>query len=388
MRGRLLAVALCIAAGQALAGGSVPPGIVQSGTVTVGNCAQFSASGVVIDAGGTCGAGTSGVSQATGTASQILINGNASAHTGPITITLPSGVVLGTPGSSAGSLGLAGGTSGTITINTPLVAGTPTLTLPTVTGTLLDSANNLSDLGSISTALANLGILSGGTTAVGTSGATLPLLNGTNTWSGVQSFNSGDLVLSGATSGTLTITAAAIAGTNTLTFPAGTTDFSATGGTNQVVKQSSAGGAFTVGTLACANLSDGQTGCSTAIGTGGATIPLLSGNNTFSGITKWTGSLIVPMRVITAAGAVTISASTDYFLCINKTVGEVTTVNLPSSPATGLTFLIKDCKGDSAANPITVTPAAGTIDGSSTFVINQPRQSSAVTYDGTQWEVN
>jgi hypothetical protein len=66
----------------------------------------------------------------------------------------------------------------------------------------------------------------------------------------------GQLTLAGATSGAITLKTAAIAGSNTLTLPAGTTDFSATGGTSQVVKQTSAGGAFTVAQLATSDLSD------------------------------------------------------------------------------------------------------------------------------------
>src|SRR5580700_9796157 len=45
---------------------------------------------------------------------------------------------------------------------------------------------------------------------------------GTNTWSAVQSINSGDLSLKGATSGTITLNAAATAGSNTMTIPANT----------------------------------------------------------------------------------------------------------------------------------------------------------------------
>lgn len=101
------------------------------------------------------------------------------------------------------------------------------------------------------------------TVNTGTSGATIPLLNGANTWSGVQSINSGDLALKGASSGTITLTAAATAGANTLTLPAGTTDFSGTGGTSQVVKQTSVGGALTVARLACADLSNASASCST-----------------------------------------------------------------------------------------------------------------------------
>lgn len=64
------------------------------------------------------------------------------------------------------------------------------------------------------------------------------------------------LQLNGSTSGVLSLAAPATAGTNTITFPAGTTDFSSTGGTSQVVQQATSGGALTVGQLATTNLSD------------------------------------------------------------------------------------------------------------------------------------
>lgn len=64
------------------------------------------------------------------------------------------------------------------------------------------------------------------------------------------------LVVPGTTSGTLTLAVPAAAGTNTLKFPAGSTDFTATGGAGQVVRQSSAGAALTVSTLASTDLSD------------------------------------------------------------------------------------------------------------------------------------
>lgn len=68
------------------------------------------------------------------------------------------------------------------------------------------------------------------------------------------------IALSGSTSGSVTLAVPAIAGSNTLTLPAGTTNFSSTGGTSQVVKQTTSGGAFTVAQLAASDLSNGTSG--------------------------------------------------------------------------------------------------------------------------------
>ena len=111
---------------------------------------------------------------------------------------------------------------------------------------------------------------------------------------------------------------------------------------------------------------------------------LIAATPSYNGLTL-TGYIRVPMRVVTASGAITVSATTDYFICVNKTTGAATAVNLPASPATGQTYLIKDCKGDAATNAITVTPAAGNVDGAATYVINTNRASVAVTYTGAEW---
>ncbi len=91
-------------------------------------------------------------------------------------------------------------------------------------------------------------------TSTATTNSTLPAgthtlagLDVAQTWTAIQQFNANQLTIAGTT-GLLTINCAATCGTNTLTFPAGTTDFSATGGASQVVKQTSSGGAFTVAT--------------------------------------------------------------------------------------------------------------------------------------------
>lgn len=68
------------------------------------------------------------------------------------------------------------------------------------------------------------------------------------------------LTFYGSKSGSLLFAVPASAGTGSqITWPAGTVDFSATGGTSYFVKQSSAGAAFTVGQPTFADLSDGTT---------------------------------------------------------------------------------------------------------------------------------
>src|SRR5581483_3726540 len=90
----------------------------------------------------------------------------------------------------------------------------------------------------------------------------------------VTGVNGGSVDLPGANSGSLKIKPAANAGSNSvLTLPGGTTDFSATGGTSQVVKQTSPGSPFTVGTMGCADLSDASSGCSAPAGSGSGSVP-------------------------------------------------------------------------------------------------------------------
>lgn len=119
---------------------------------------------------------------------------------------------------------------------------------------------------------------------------TIGCLGQNNTWTGIQTHNSGKLALAGATSGTITVNAAAVAGSNTITLPAGTTDFSATGGTSQVVKQTSSGGAFTVAQLAVSDLSTATYGS-------GTTIPLSTNWTTWSpGFTGFSANPTVVAR--------------------------------------------------------------------------------------------
>lgn len=103
------------------------------------------------------------------------------------------------------------------------------------------------------------------------------------------------------------------------------------------------------------------------------------------GVLTASAAQVNKIRTVTSAGAVTVSATTDYIIEINKSSGAATTVNLPSSPATGLTFIIKDGKFDAATNNITLTPASGNIDNAASYIMNRNGQSATIAYNGTQW---
>lgn len=62
-------------------------------------------------------------------------------------------------------------------------------------------------------------------------------------------------------------------------------------------------------------------------------------------------------------------------------------VTLPVG-VTGQVFYLKDGLGlASPATPITITPAAGTIDGAATAIINAPYGALTLVYSGTEWKI-
>ena len=62
-------------------------------------------------------------------------------------------------------------------------------------------------------------------------------------------------------------------------------------------------------------------------------------------------------------------------------------VNLPAG-TTGQVFYIKDGLGlASPANPITITPLAGTVDGAAAATINAPYGALTLVYSGVEWKI-
>ena len=125
----------------------------------------------------------------------------------------------------------------------------------------------------------------------------------------------------------------------------------------------------------------------------GAQVPLLNATpNTWTGTNTWQGSLAVPIRVVTASGAVTVSFSTDYMIVMKKGTPAATTINY-TCPGAGAVFVVKDGLGDDATHNITLAPGSGTVDGASSVAMlgstaaTPPYQSMAVTCDasGNSW---
>lgn len=127
-------------------------------------------------------------------------------------------------------------------------------------------------------------------------------------------------------------------------------------------------------------------------------------NNSLS-IKAGTGITVTP---ITNTGATTITISASGAQIVNVrtaiatpvavvTTDDVVSVEVPGPVAvavnlpvgvTGQIFNIKDGLGLAApATPITITPAAGTIDGSATATIDAPYGSLTLVYSGVEWKL-
>ena len=227
--------------GQLLVGNTSSP----PSWVTAGTTGQFLA-------------GATGASPSWTTISSSLVSSFSAGTTGFTPSSATTGAIT-----LAGTLGVANGGTG-------LTTGYSNGFLPIGNGTgftmagLIAGTNTIITNGAGSITIAT----TGSTTACGGGSVAGYVLtdNGSNgcTSNPKLTFTSNTLTIGGATSGGVGFKVPAVAGSNTVTWPAGTTDFSATGGTSQVIKQTGAGAAFTVARLSCTDLSDSSSGCSGA----------------------------------------------------------------------------------------------------------------------------
>jgi len=95
------------------------------------------------------------------------------------------------------------------------------------------------------------------------------------------------------------------------------------------------------------------------------------------------GGQVSKVRVALTTPA-TVVAGTDFHIVTKLTTPGAVAVNLPAGVA-GQEFVVQDGTGDAAANNITITPAAGTINGAATLVIAANYGRTTLRYDGTLW---
>lgn len=144
-------------------------------------------------------------------------------------------------------------------------------------------------------------------------------------------------ILVGATSGNMTLLCAAVCGSSQITLPNGITNFSATGGANQVLMQTSAGGALTVAQLGFSGLSGNIGAGQFATGPGIVTFSMLNNaaaatvaGNPTAGSTVRTDFTIDGLTDIT-----TPHATLDWLLIKNHTTGTLQKTNASELLASG-----------------------------------------------------
>ena len=97
------------------------------------------------------------------------------------------------------------------------------------------------------------------------------------------------------------------------------------------------------------------------------------------------GIQTVAVRIAVATPVTVVN--TDDLVSVQVPGPVAVAVNLPAG-VTGRQFTIKDGLGLAApATPITITPAAGTIDGAATATINAPYGSLTLVYTGVEWQL-
>lgn len=288
-----------------------------TGDLPFANLTQGSARSVL----GVTGNATADFASIQGSAGQIL-----SVPAAGTSLVFTATPVLGTSGTT-GALGFAGTTSGTATITPQATAGTPTLTLPNASGTFAVSVSvplalsattgNLTITGAAGQVLAGSTPAFTATPVLGVAGSTVGTL-------GFQNATSGTITLSPVAGalGTVTLSLPArtdtlvtlagsealtgktyngntwTAGTGTLTIAAGktathnaTTTFAGTDGKTLTISNTLTLTATDGSTLAIGAGGTLASAAYVATGTSGATIPLLNGNNTWSGANNFANTL-------------------------------------------------------------------------------------------------
>jgi hypothetical protein len=147
------------------------------------------------------------------------------------------------------------------------------------------------------------------------------------------------------------------------------------------------GGGFSSGGIQGAT---GYTGSFGYTGSQGAQGPSngYTGSVGYTGSIGYTGSqgnpggLIIPVTDV--ATSTYTALSTDYFLCV-LTIG-IVTITFPTG-VVGTVYIVKDCFGDAANNPITIQGTGGQLVDGSTATINTNFGSLQFVFNGVDWSI-
>ena len=117
----------------------------------------------------------------------------------------------------------------------------------------------------------------------------------------------------------------------------------------------------------------------------GITVTPITGTGANTITISSAGADIVAVQIATTT-PVTVTTA-DEVVSVEVPGPVAVAVNLPAG-VTGQVFNIKDGLGlASVATPITITPAAGTIDGAATATIDVPYGSLTLVYSGVEWKI-
>lgn len=117
----------------------------------------------------------------------------------------------------------------------------------------------------------------------------------------------------------------------------------------------------------------------------GITITPTTGTGANTITVSATGPDILNVAIVTTTPVTVLG--TDEVVSVEVPGPVAVAVNLPAG-VTGQVFYIKDGLGLAAvATPITITPAAGTIDGAATATINAPYGALTLVYSGVEWKI-
>lgn len=279
----------------------------------------------------------------------------------------------------AGNVVFAGAYNVTITSSGPT-----TVILPT-SGTLVNTAvttlSSLTSIGTIGTGVWQGTVVAPTYGGTGVANASNITVGGAVTFSGAHPFT-----------GTLT-------GSTTVTFP--------TSGTLVPTTVTTLSDLVSIGTIST-GVWQGTIVTGTYGGTGvnnGASTITVGGNTAFSGAYTFTGTLTANTSVtfptsgtlattnlaitsLTHASSPYTVLAADVFLATDPSLG-VVTISLPNSPATGRVIYVKDSTGSAGTHNITITTVGGTvtIDGLTSYVLNNNYQAVSLLFDGVGYEV-